>query len=1014
MRSYQTNSIYLSKPFTLMAAAATLLLSSLSQAQITPEIEKDCIAQLRQGFQSVNYESTPGEAKFIQNTYVVLTNYVPGELETEQFVPRGLYRTPSGPESWNFFFSMKREICAPENGVDLQGLARLQVAEYVSRMKALRKFESQTDLKNKGMMNLPAVPFATLKEQEFNNLMDPAAKSAKQAVDTWAAKKVAYFKEHGRSEPVDGETFAQKLLKRIKESTRSASGTVGVGSCWKNPDPNSVKNCTNFSLNSMIDLLALAFGQDNLPEIAKNRLYVRSASDLSVFGNGNMTTSSITGIELQVGDSYFHVRDNRKSFVHHRDNEEQCDGSTHCKKNRFTSYGFRWNLVDPLKYRSNVYFEYDTVKFDNKDFEAPVIKQTSDKMPHWPYLRRVRTPDRYPGLLLGYMLRVGFIAQVARKVPNFLPFIKNLEGVYGHFELFGDAIGYGSTVFTDSPDSIDLSFGFQIRYPKHYTVGLRYTKSSEVELKDVKFHGERRSLDTVMVFVTIPFVEPDYIDDEVFVPGEYNKPFTVDRANIVYRTYKGDVPLHPNGIEDKIRQKEMGIDVAASYGRSIYEMMLLNASGTDLSNNQSDNYQALMLNYKYEINPNLRLVLATRVDNFEGTNHDLQVGAEIMPLKGTPAENYVNMTITPLVSVSTDLCATVRCENVRKETPAGLDLTKRWTLHINADKDLEFPWWMGLDKLGVSANIGIFSTTTATTNFELGHWHVGVRGSLLQKRWGFALSVFPFMQAVPFGVGAASPDIGLGHGRTSTNDKPMVELSLDVLRAGREARRLWKGEELQVQEPVNAVTEKKAANILSLAQGQKPSEKIDPKKIVVDINNLPRPETDQSKVVQALFDIMTLWLQGDEASRSPEAEKLRETVPHLVLNIAKKKLYTAKLQLLSGKVETQKVAVSLLEDVRQIYDVKQNYAEIELESDRRLETLFRHILSRSEQWKANIQALSNQIQAESTYCLGVALKKTGNVEQGEKLMNESGYSLPNKVTRSLKSATTDAKYCVAD
>ncbi|MEK6628101.1 MAG: hypothetical protein AABY53_05705 [Bdellovibrionota bacterium] len=945
------------------------------------------------------------EVEELKKTKIEVVNDLPVEYNMQEVAITALIATAVGNGVHQYTFLIKKEVCDAQAEIDLEALVRLRVAEHYALFYSDTNERVQQTAKN----NWGTIKEARTKEELYKQYLaeklkfDPKAAEVKEKIQRWADKKNAQLIKSGviklnSVEPAP-QVVQENLIKqlklgasqRIQESVRSANVSTAYGSFWQNPDVRDIYAGQNVQANAVVDTLSLLIGRNNLPNFLKDRVLLETFTDITNFDNYDQSVSQITAIKLKLGDLYLSAKRTDMDFANEDSNNQNCFGNTHCQKHEYNSYVLRWNLRDPLKYRSNVYFEYDLIKLNAK--EANVVKTVSQNNPHWPLLRRLNSPTgNDPGLLLGYIVRAGFTAQIADKVPQFLPFLKQ---TYGKLEIYSEARINGSTIGTDDGDSLDLEFGFQIRYPNYYIVGFKTIYSAEIHGEDSNFlRSPDRSVVTGMVYITIPIDEPDYLDEE-FQDKKYSKKFKVTSVKSVNRFYSGEVPEHFNTDETMQKATETGIQVASTWGRFIYELMLSRTHGkkTALSSDTSE-YVTGRLGLKYELNSKLRLVLEGQADNYKKGNGEIGVGIEIKPLAGTDAEKNTDISIKALYHPFTTYPAVARSNQFDKLAP-GLDIDRDWSLTLDAKRSVNIPFlttWTN-----IQAEFGL-NSRMYMKDFDYGYYSVAISTGLVHKDLGISLGFNPYLQDFNFGAASGfSPFAAAGRGQTGPHADRYFYFEVDVLKASYFIHNLFYPNKDVPVENAKAAVDGATAIVNNAADEKKP---------LVDLKNLPTPDRDQTKVMDQLAMTAKIWLSGDQ---SAEALELYKAVPHLVSNIAKKQMFLAKMSFEKDKF---KHALEVLEDVYRLYHPDQDYEKLFFTGNENLEALIRNTYSKDAKWKEHIQSVARSLFEEVKFCLGVTHDKLGNDAEAKKYLANTSYKLPWIGERQYQATLNNTRYCV--
>ncbi len=952
-------------------------------------IERECQIRAEREFARTSY-GFDGAAKFeLQKTKVQIVNDVPSENEVQQIALTALYVQAIEDNVHQYTFLIKRDLCLPENKIDLESLVRLKVAEHFAEIYSKINVRARATFKNRFHTFQEATEQETLRKQYLESKLnfDPGARLAQQQLKDFARKKEVtaisqgFFKES--SEPSNSETIFDALKSRFLESLKLAEGTLGYGSRYQNPDPASVTQGTSVEIKGIVDSLALLFGEKNLPEFWRERILLETDTDITYFNNGRLTTNQMTTVKFKIGDSYVFARHQYSDFTDKSGTD--CNESSHCDKHTFKSAGFRWNARDPLKYRSNVYFEYDLIKLSgNNDFEADVIKQTSANNPHWPLLRRIRPPEKdNPGLLLGYIIRAGFTAQVIESIPQFLPFLDKIYGESKYtFEFFGEGRYFGSTVITDDADSLDLEFGFQIRKPNKIIIGFKTVYSAMMGHDNHNFQS-RRNVTTGMLFVTIPLKEPQYLDEATRDAKKYSDELKVTKVDLVTKKYGEDIPIHFNTDETQQKGFETGIDIAAAWGRFIYEVMLMQVHGKNTALDQNvPSYQSGRIAIKYELNPKLRIVVEGLGDNYKSGHFQSGVGFQARPLAGTEHESGVDISLTGMYYFNSDFNALVRGNQVTLLAP-DLDIKREWGLMVDVNKPFDI--YKLTDWTGIKGEIG-FQSRLYMNAMDHGYYSLIFNAGIAHEKLGFRLGASPYGQDGNFGAPSgmnvfAKPQ----QGKLGPHSEKAMYFTWNMLQAYRF---------FYPDENKTSKTQLAATNLAPPTKTPK-----------MENEDLPAKNRDNKIVYDRLAEIAGIWESGD---RSPEAYELYKTVPYLVLNIAQKKLWTAKWALNNKGLRSPMITFA---DLLRIYDPGTDYFKLELETDKALESILRNTFSKHPQWKQNIQAVGRETLSEAMHCLGVAMVRDGRVLEGERLIEISRYELPSWFSRFFNHNLYSEWYC---
>ncbi len=963
-------------------------------------IVESCALRIKTEFSRTPYGiDTRGKSE-LQKTRVQVVNDIPLEAEIQDVAVDALFVQVVAKGKHEYTFLIKKDLCLPEHHIDLEALVRLRIAEHYAKIHAQMDADLQRISKqNHNVLKTPQ-NVTELEKQYLNEKLkfDPAAVAVKKHINTFANHKVKQLIESGfltvnnsKPMPPTGDevqlgifdqlkSLRNPVASRLLESVKSASGTVATGSYWQNPDMRSITPGYRFGLNGVIDSLALIFGNSNLPEFWKERVLLETDTDATFFEDGNRSINQVTTVKIKVGDSYLFVRDSINDFA--QKNGDDCNGSTHCDSQEYQSVGFRWNASDPLKYRSNIYFEYDLIKVTgNKDFEADVIKQTSAANPSWPLLRRLSPPAKdNPGLLLGYILRTGFTAQIADKVPQFLPFLKKS---FGKLEVFSEARLFGSTVFTDDADSLDLEFGFQVRYPNQITIGYKVVYSAEIKHADIAL-GTPRNVTVGMVFVTIPLQEPKYLDED-FEDKEYPKKLRIVKMNLINKIYTQKTPIHFNKDESEQKLMENGVEIAAVWGRFIYEAVVTQVHGksTSLVPDVPD-YQSSRVSVKYELNPKLRLVLEASGDTYREGHGQIATGIELRPLVNTDAEDLVNVSIKGMYYPYSGYCTVARCNQFAELSP-NLNLHRNWGLEIDVTKT--FGLGKVTDWTGLKGEIGI-SNRLYMRNMDYGYFSTVANFGVVHERLGLRLGASPYGQDFNLGApsGVSPYAAVLGGGQSGPHAEKSAYLMLDVMKTY---------EFFNGKQDVGVSTD----------EGTKTPTVLKESLLKIDEEDIPTKDRDNSKVYAWLAEIQSIWYSGD---KTPEAQKLYNLVPRLVLNLAEKRLWTAKLIMTRGKTRS---AMDMMMEVRKIYDPKQDFNSIQLQSDKRLESFLRNSFAKDPNWTKAIKAAGIKLHEENKYCLGVANEKARDKVKAKSFFASSTYKLPSWINRQFLETKENERFC---
>ncbi len=971
-----------------------------------------CKSAIERTVKQSNIGFDSAEKQAIRNAKVVLVGLLPEEIKTGWISTGGLGYEVDTQTGKIFTFEVKKDICHYPNQINIEDYTRLKLIEYEAGQRAHRDVINQEIWnKNSGLPSGESLSQTAL----YQKYVSEALKYQTDLLQVKQNFRLVGYKILQKNQPIIESSRSLKgipegslndeLMKRFK-ALKLANFTASAGTFWKTPDPNSIASGANFQLYAVADALGLLVGQERLPDPLKDRFRVKTTTDMTTFEGNKSKVSQITSIEMRLND----VDDSNLHFTNHyidfADTPGDCNGNRHCEKNVFNSVGVNFSLTNSLKMRSKFYAEFDLIKFSNKPFEADVIKMTSDGNPFWPMLIKNRAVQKEPGLLLGYVLQAGFLAQVSNRVPQLLPF---LEAKYGSLEVFAKAIMQGSTIIKDDPDALALEVGFQIRYKNQYLIGFSATQTSEMNGHSYQqYRDNGRHQLTAMFFVSVPLiVEPEY-EDENLADLEFPKKLKLEKVEFVSRLFDGK-PAHFNVDESQQRTLETGINAAAALGRFAFELGLMHTQtkGTALAPNPGS-YETGVINVKYALSNNGKVwaIAQAMGDNFASGNQQTGIGVQLKPLAGTAIEERgVKLDITALYHPTSSYCVVTRCnqsldgfwnDNNRRE--------RQESLYIYAAKSFEFPEWTRLtSKLGIMGEVGVYSRLYMR-NLNYGYMSFGIVPSLVQKDLGLKLGFYPY--STDFNIGAPSGVRLVGDhakaGMTGTHyDLAAFEMTIDVLKTTDFVRTKF-GNKAEPEKNQNILPVTISGNSERSSVSEDGIEKL----AHVNLKSLPDPDFDQTEVYEMLSIIASAIA---ERNNSVSAQKAYELVPYLILNLAKKEFFTAKALFAKGKYEA---ATNRLMTVHKIYDDNQDYATIELSENANLQSLLRYTFTKHPQWKTNIQALKNQILGESTYCLSASLKQHGRDEEAAAYLAQTSYRPPNYLARSLRSFVTSEKFCV--
>lgn len=982
---------------------------------IANNYDQACIERVTDVFTKFGYHN-PGNPNKSQ-VEVILVPEVAIEFELEQYFTKGFRQEIDARGVKNYQFILKKNLCDPYLQVPMrdgtnqrmnpESLALLQIFEHSypefsannRRQYAEHTAELRNRLFQKGLVNEYANASDIEKERletmrKYLPTIFDDLSQVNPTLEEIAKKRFEAFRKDGPTWKWEtaGDGLS-KIAQRIKDSTIQANISACYGTEFANPDPDSVKRNACLSFYSMNDVMKILMEENNIPESLRDSLVVENFSGGNIFSSKNIALEQINTFSLKLGDDKNVELFLRNSIQKFTDLKKGCLQNTHCQQYNYTSGGFRFNATNRAKSNNNAYFEIDLVKWSNNArFEANVIKQTSEDNPHWPMLKKMKPVDSAnPGLLLGYILRVGFTATVLDEVPQFLPFLANIFGdkanKSGKLEFISEAEYQGSTPGTDDADTISIELGARLRFPNFFVLGFKVTHNAEMNHQDVAFTepGKRRSVSTSMVYLTVPLKEIDGLDNatpEAPAPSDLKlvtlQPF--------YRLFPLGRAYHFNYKEFENKTSEEGVRGVVKWNRFTADVSIFNTTGraTRFAAQPNDFLTAdALVKYTPDSAPRLNFVFAAKADTAKDGHQQLGLGLELLPLRYTPAEKLIDLSIIGLFYPHSNYGAFTRTDAVRAMNP-NIPYERFGSLDISAERKIAVPWVT--EKLGVQGKLGFYSSIYINKGFEAGYFSLAARAAVQSDKYCFELGFTAYNQDGNFGVGSdRRADDAKGKGQLGPHHQGYTYALLDGICGYKLVNSLFSGvpiKENKLEEDV--VPNKTDPDTQKLAELE--VQEADKNQPQFNERDIPTADRDQEKTLSWLAAIATAWYRNEVTTDL--AKKNLKMVPLLVSRLAEK--------LMNGGLHNLKkghplLAAEKFEAVRQIYDPRIKLSELVPTNDplaQHLQWILRFNFSRDPRWKESIISgdASAQLFENASFCGGVSMEMLGDQSVANALM----------------------------
>ncbi len=431
------------------------------------------------------------------------------------------------------------------------------------------------------------------------------------------------------------------MSERIMSTIDDAAVGMGYGISQKNPHPESLELGLNVRMGGRIHPLAL------FPSIANTKYEDTIFVDLRagyiqyqplVDAEKKDRVSSVFTIGTNLGPFQLYGRERAEDFAPSAESPKE----PRFERNYSKTAGFRFNFRNEQNPhdRSYAYIDYESFKFSDKPFEAPVIRETAALYPHWPMVK-VLNPNS--GLLLGYLLSVGYVADLSNQFPVLIP---ALGKIFSRPIVEIGAVLRGSAMGTDDPDAITILAGAKIKIYNRFYIGLIATYATDITQDKLRYvapnepgMSTRNSIKTLMVMIEVPFFAEKDENSGEYVPFRGPQKLVVQKFENFNKIYSGPlpgtnrVPLFRDGDETNQKVMENGLNIDLAYQRFLFKNVLSYVSGknTEFSKpGEGKTYDAFSSQIHYRLTQSSSVYAKLA---HEGRFNEVGIGIEVVPLK---------------------------------------------------------------------------------------------------------------------------------------------------------------------------------------------------------------------------------------------------------------------------------------------------------------------------------------------------------------------------------------------